>query len=250
MKRMIFGLVAAATLALTGVANATSVKDIAAATYKLYEDGHGICSMTHVKHEADSDIFITAAHCVTEDGDYTVRLPVTRINKDGTEEQLSDTAYNLKVVKTLADQDEALLQTKAGTNLPDETVDIATEEEAKTLGLGDKLMVLGFPFAEEKTITYGEFIAKVPSILDIKTPLYKTTTDVAPGNSGGALYAQFDDTWKLIGITSAMSNRNGTPMSYFTPVEVVHKTLAGFVGGTTSKAPQPVMPKSGRTDEQ
>lgn len=231
MKLRNFALAAAAACALIfpSLASASSLKDIAAATFKIYgDDGRAYCSTTFLKNDPAGALFLTAAHCVQKPDEGGMNIERDKLDPKDLKTVLSKEIYTLKAAKTIASKDIAVLQ------LLDKDVtfwetgpDIATVEEANKLSIGDDLLVVGFPAAQVKAVTKGTFSEKIAAILDLEAPMYQTTVPVAPGNSGGALYAQFDGQWKLIGTTTAM-RRDNSIMTYFQTAETVNEALRGF----------------------
>ena len=200
---------------------AASLETSANATYKLYADGVGICSIQHIKNIDEGALLLTASHCIqgSKDTQYSLRLENqgTSIGpKDVQTLEIKDErVFYLRVLRDDPKGDVALLVTKsktAGAELSD-PIDLATVDEANSVKFGDDLIVLGFPASEQKTITKGQFTAKINGKLDTQYN-YQTNIPVAGGNSGGGLYANFwnpkDGTadWKLIGTTFAKRGDN------------------------------------------
>lgn len=229
---------------LTNCANASSMKEAADATYKLYEGDRGICSMTFVGNDAGGAIFLTARHCV--DGE-KLNFRVQKLNDKY--EVLGEEIHYLKVLRQIKDDDTAILQvTDKDVALSIAAVDLATPDEAKGIEFGQDLIVLGYPAAEEKSITKGNFTAKTKGVLGV-TEQYQTTVPVAGGNSGGGLYTKFGDEYKLIGTTSAARKDNDI-MTYFSTADAVKRILAGFLNNTSvSPINKDTLP-GGRVDEK
>lgn len=228
---------------LSAAANASSLKDITAATYKLYDGaGEGYCSTTLIKNSDGKEgaIFLTAAHCADEKG---MNVRVQHIDPKNLRDVLSEEVVYVKAVKTLKTKDIAVLQAldKNSQFSVGKTVDIATVDEANTLSVGDDLLILGYPSAEAKAVTKTLFTGKVPGIEELgwdkDSPVYQVTGGVAGGNSGGGLYAKFGDEWKLIGTTSAMRTDNAI-QAYFQTAETVNEALRGY-GVSIKVTPEP-----------
>lgn len=231
---------------------AASLETSANATYKLYENGTGMCSAQHVKNIDEGALFLTAAHCVDNDkADYSIRLENRGTSPgpiaDRAFEVTDERVFHVRVLRSDEKTDVAIFVTKsktAGAELGD-PIDIASVDEANTVKFGDDVVVLGFPAAEEKTITKGQFTGKINGILGLQFN-YQTNVPVAGGNSGGGLYAKFGDSWKLIGTTSA-TRRDNSIMTYFSVSEAVWDALAGYVN---KERPAPKTPDTGAVDER
>lgn len=219
-------------------AKASELSDITQSTVKLYAFGLGNCSATFLQNTPEGAQFLTAAHCVEgKKGELTIRRQ--RLNDKF--ELISEEVFYLKAVRTLGRKDVAILQTTdnmAHFNMPG--VDVATPEEAATLNVGDRIIAVGYPGADQLAVTSGEFTAIVPVPMGLKSlldaPMYQTTVPVAGGNSGGGLYAQFDGEWKLIGTTTAKRQDNDI-MTYFQTADTVNEVLKGFVTNGTFQQP-------------
>lgn len=254
LKKILF----ASILALAPMtASASTLEEAAAATYKLYMGSDPGCSMTFVGNDDNGAIFLTAAHCVdaptsrkpteTAPEEFTLNFRVPTVT-DGfavTDEEV----HYLKVLRRSTDDDTAILQTaNKKLALPIAAATIATVEEGDGIAFGTDLVVLGFPAAEEKSITKGNFTTKRPGVLGVKEQ-YQTTVPVAGGNSGGGLWAQFGDEYKLIGTTSA-KRRDNDIMSYFSTAGAVKRILAGFLNKPKTDEIKLDLVPSGRVDEK
>lgn len=233
-------------------AGAASLETSANATYKLYQNGEGMCSAQHVKNIDEGALFLTAAHCVdNEKADYSIKLENRGTSPgpiaDRTFEVTDERVFHVRVLRADEKTDVAIFVTKsktAGAELGD-PIDVASVDEANTIKFGDDVIVLGFPAAAEKTITKGQFTGKINGILGLQFN-YQTNVPVAGGNSGGGLYAKFGDSWKLIGTTSA-ARRDNSIMTYFSVNEAVWDALAGYMN---KERPAPKTPATGTMDER
>jgi V8-like Glu-specific endopeptidase len=257
----IYALAAAGALLILFVmssAFAASLETSAGATYKLYADGRGICSIQHIKNVDEGALMLTASHCIQGDKDtkYSLHLENRGTSvgpKDvQTLEIRDERVFYLRVLRDDPKGDVALLVTKsktAGAELGD-PIDLATVDEANTVKFGDDLIVLGFPAAAEKTITKGQFTGKINGVLDTQYN-YQTNIPVAGGNSGGGLYANFPKDgvadWKLIGTTFAKRGDNDI-MTYFSVAEAIKEITAGYM--KPGETQTPVAPKATTIDER
>jgi V8-like Glu-specific endopeptidase len=238
---------------------AASLETSAAATYKLYADGRGICSIQHIKNVDEGALMLTASHCIQGEKDtkYSLHLENRGTSvgpKDVQTLEIKDErVFYLRILRDDPKGDVALLVTKsatAGAELGD-PIDLATVDEANTVKFGDDLIVLGFPAAEQKTITKGQFTAKINGVLDTQYN-YQTNIPVAGGNSGGGLYANFPGkdgaaNWKLIGTTFAKRNDNDV-MTYFSVAEAIKDITAGYMKPGETRTPE--APKATTMDER
>jgi S1-C subfamily serine protease len=131
---------------------------------------------------------------------------------DELENVMSEKIVYVKAVRTLKDWDVALFSPIGketfvqafGTAVA--VVDVASADEAKAVKLGDRLLAFGYPKAFQLQVTDGLYSGtKVlrPSIWE-KHPLYKISTPITGGNSGGGLYAQTaPGVYKLFGVNVA-----------------------------------------------
>lgn len=215
---------------MAGLASASTLVDIQKGSMKLFEGDRGICSTTVV----DADKLLTAAHCV-EGANLNVRFQVFDKDLNVVREEV----IYVKAIRTLKTKDIALLAPlDAGFKFTDGgavVIDVAsTEETNATIAFGVPVRAVGFPKAMELTVTDGVFENKVASVdkATWDSLLYKISAPITGGNSGGALYAEFDGAYKLIGVNVA-GFRDVSFMNYAVPIESVHAVLAGFVHAQT-----------------
>lgn len=204
-------------------ASASSMKEAADATYKLYDGTRGTCSMTYVGEDKNGeDFFLSAAHCFRGSGNYNVRFQTT----DEDFNVLKEEIYYVNPVRTLKSKDVVLVKSKMKGDFGT-PVDVATPEEFNP-EIGDETITIGYPGADVLTLTRGNFTGVVPGILGIDTPLYRATPGVKGGSSGGGLYAKFGEEWKLVGTTLGM-RRDSEFMNYFTNIESVDTVLSHYI---------------------
>lgn len=239
----LFGLSLLATSVIS--VGATTLKEAADATYKLYEGEAGVCSMTFIGNDADGAIFLTARHCVVDSKGLNFRIQ--KLNEKY--EVTSEVINYLEVLRQNKDDDTAILQvTEKDVALGIAAVELATPEEAKKIEFGQDLVALGFPAADQKSITKGSFTAKVAGVIDVKEQ-YQTTVPLAGGNSGGGLYAKFGEEYKLIGTASA-KRRDNDIMTYFSTADAVKRVLAGFLNNDNLVSINPDLLPGGLVDEK
>lgn len=243
MNRYVMMIAGAAMgLLSVGAVQASDMATIAAATFKLYDGERGMCSTTFLRNDKDGAFFLTAAHCVDGDGQYNVRRQtLTGVDDKEPLTVLSEQIIYVKAVKTISKKDITLLQVKdKSITFAEAPVDIATAKEAADkLKVGDNLLAAGYPAAEAFAIIKGEYTGVIPTpFAGLEGVMYQTTVPVAGGNSGGALYADFDGEWKLVGTTTGKRVDNDV-MTYFQTAKTVEDVLRGFV--TTGSRDAPVV---------
>lgn len=247
-----------AAVLLAGTAQATTLQDAVNSTYKLHEAMTPYCSSTFVGNNDEGAIFLTAAHCVADDGVMNVRIQNKSDEEKTFGDVLSEEVFYLKAVKTLKGDDVAILQTTAKVHFPDVPVDIATEDEAKkVLKIGTPVTTIGYPKAQIVAVTTGEYTGKVPPPDGgpWEVPMYQITSPITGGNSGGGLFVEINGTLKLVGVNVA-GYRDVSFMNYSSTISSVKKVLTGFLKtdgkkaeGTSPYVPTPTIGSSGKVDE-
>lgn len=237
---MIKSLITAALLALGLVSTsaASSLSEIQAASFKLSEGATGICSSTYIGQDNDGyNLFLTAAHCLGSSSELNIRRQVF----DEDMEILREEVFYVDVASRVVEKDVGILRMREKFNLGIEGVDVANLVEANLAqSVGSPVLVAGFPtsslptsiLTQSFTFTEGMMTGKTreaTEALGLDTPLVKTTANVAPGSSGGALYSMIDGEWKLVGTTVAMNNQFQF-MSYFSTPESVNYVIGVVIG--------------------
>lgn len=174
------------------------------------------CSGTIISSEADKDgkgktQILTAKHCMKGDEgqlniEFTERgKPIKEINV-WYDKDREDYKADLALI-TLRD---------AETVYP--VAAIANEEAVE---LGDDVVVVGYPRALIKTVTFGVFTGY--QVID-KNTYARATPPMTYGNSGGALFQKNGDAYELIGVTS-MKYRDSEFMNLFVPLKEIQEFL-------------------------
>lgn len=221
MKKFLLAAVAAVTLGLGGVASASTLEEVAKASFKLHDNGSPNCSAVAISPTQ----LVTAFHCVAEGTGVSNNLSIHFDTLDENYNVISSQIETVKVVRGIKNKDVAFLELRNPKAMPITTyVDVAKPDEVN-LKFGDPLIVVGYPMAIDLTVTHGEFTGLVPlPISGTVGGFYKTTVPVTGGNSGGGLYAEFGDEFKLIGLTTA-GYTNVSFMSYFSNVNSLNEVM-------------------------
>lgn len=234
-NRDIIGWVAMGLVALAGLlmlaagARASSLDDIQKGTLMIYSGSDGFCSGTLIA----PDLILSAAHCADNGDGINVRVQVL----DEKEDVMSEKLVYVKAVRTLKDWDVALFSPKdSKTNFVQAfgssvaVVDIASDDEAKAVKLGDRVIAFGYPKAFQLQVTDGLW-SGMKFIKDgiWKHPLYKISAPITGGNSGGGLYLLLpDQSLKLLGVNVA-GFRDVAFMNYAASHDAVVAVTQGFV---------------------
>jgi hypothetical protein len=207
---------------------AVDLAGIEAATLMLYEDGKPVCT-TSVVHSGDSGtILLSANHCIDGGGEFSIRT----VNKDG-RAITSYTVYMVDVLKKEPKADLAVLRLRdKAASFP--VTDVATAEEADgALFKGADVLAAGYPgtrYARMDDLVYTEGLftglrdSFEPSV---KAEVYRATTPIWYGNSGGALYTKIDGEWKLVGVATQVDPETPWSTSLWVPAAEIQKILKG-----------------------
>jgi S1-C subfamily serine protease len=215
--------------ASTIYARASSLDDIQKGTLMLYNGGDGFCSGTLIA----PDLILSAAHCADQGDGVNVRVQTL----DDKDEVLSEKLVYVKAVRTLKEWDVALFSPKDskqnfvqafGSSVA--VIDVASDDEAKTIKLGDRVLAFGYPKAFQLEVTDGLFSGlKFLKGSIWEHQLYKISSPITGGNSGGGLYLTLaDGTLKLLGVNVAGFRDVGF-MNYATTHDAIMAVMKGFV---------------------
>lgn len=214
------------TLGMVTASPASSIQEIEKASFRIHQLDRGICSSTYIgKNSEGENLFISAAHCFAN-GDQGMNVRRQIFDEDM--DILREEVFYIKLVYSFPEGDTAVFKMKEKLDLGIKAVDVADSVEANLYSTpGADVLVAGFPLAQSFTFTTGMMSGKTKEVseeLGVKTPLVKTTANVAPGSSGGSLYTKIGDEWKLIGTTVGMHMRFQF-LTYFSTPESVHKAI-------------------------
>jgi hypothetical protein len=224
-------------------ARAVDLAGIEAATLMLYKDGKPVCT-TSVVHSGDSGtILLSANHCIdTAFMEPTPEFSIRLVVKDENRQTISYTVYMADVLKKDPAADIAVLRLRdKGVNLP--VTDVATVEEADAaLFKGADVLAAGYPgtrYARMDDLVYTEglFTGLRDSFVgSVKAGVYRATTPIWYGNSGGALYTKIGDTWKLVGVATQVDPETPWSTSLWIPAKEIQKILVGAWVGSVAPA--------------
>jgi S1-C subfamily serine protease len=146
-------------------------------------------------------ILLTAKHCV-DDRQQGRKNHVDFLTYQNNRVVKKD-RYLAEVKGTYYKADLALLELDDKDTLFENPIPIAARETV--IALGDETVAIGYPFSMGINVTFGHFQSIIPE--DTFTPgqeFIRSTPDVGPGNSGGALLRKVGDKYELIGVTTAV----------------------------------------------
>ncbi len=196
------------------------------------------CSGTVVASAADIDgkvrtLILTAKHCVPgRDEPITVNVPTYVQGRI-----VSEIAYRATVDEVSYKHDLAVLVLPEGTPVLPHVAKLGAADVA--LIEGETVWAVGFPKGEVRTLTEGAFgnrqSVKHSGVNGGKlTEFFRATTNIAGGNSGGALFHQAEDgSYKLIGVAS-LAWKDATFMAYFVPIDAIRNFLKTKPGSASS----------------
>lgn len=206
-----------------------------APTYQLFDGDRPMCSGTFIRSDDKEDLYLTAAHCVAASGRFNVRQRVVNDEFEVTSERV----FYLKPVRTLTGMDVAVLRTAEPSGVF-AVAKIADEETGKSLVPGMPVIAAGYPLAMERTLTRGEFTERVkaPDGFDMKGAVYRATANIASGSSGGGLYVETADGWRLVGCAAMVANGNPF-IAVFSTLDSVRRVTDGLLEADKSALPSP-----------
>jgi S1-C subfamily serine protease len=203
---------------LFGVAQASTLQEIADSTYKFYIGGRAGCSAVAVSETK----LVTAFHCVANGNNFAIAVQKLGPNF----EVLSMEVIFADVIRGLKGKDVALLEIRDG-KLPT-FVDIASADYMPKFG--DSLIAVGYPMVVDLTVTHGVFTGFVPlPELGMEGGFYKTTVPVTGGSSGGGLYAPVKGgEYNLVGLTTG-GYQHVDFMTYFSNTQSLNEVIKNLL---------------------
>jgi S1-C subfamily serine protease len=168
-------------------------------------------------------LVLTAKHCVdtAKPGD-TQTVDVT--SYDGRLNAVKVTSYLADVAGKAAASDVALLRLRDKETYFEKV--IALESAEAPLLFGEDVIAVGYPRAMALTLTRGALgpIDRI-NVTGQEHGYLRSSTDIAPGSSGGGLYhIAADGDWKLIGIATA-GVTSAPFMTFFTSIDEIEAYL-------------------------
>ena len=207
---------------LSSATFASSIEDITRGTFVLYADGTSICTTQLVS----PDLLLTANHCVEKPD---VKYSIKKVNKNDNGGIISEEIFYAVPTEQSTNNDTAILELFTPFYAP--VVDVATDEEAATLKLGDPVLLFGYPgstYSPQETlvVTDGLYTGITNALVPTITGKFiRTTAGSYYGKSGGGLYAEFDGEWKLIGSNSQLNPEIISEFSLATSTEAVNEII-------------------------
>lgn len=219
-RMLIAGGVILAGVLFFGNAQASTLREVVESTVSLYHSDRFACSATYVYTKDNEDYFLTAAHCMANEG-MNVRF-VEKNMEEGYRVESIKSYYAIEVNKD-EDNDTALIKTYVPTEVLMTPIDIAATDEA--LDYGSDMMAAGYPAGREISITFGTFTGRVQHPIFEEGEAYRADNAIAPGSSGGGFYHQVgDNDYELVGVTSALL-MGSQGINFFTTLDAVQATL-------------------------
>jgi S1-C subfamily serine protease len=219
---------------------AVDLAGIEAATVILYKGSSAVCSASVVHSGEDGTVLLTANHCIDGGGEFSIRT----VNKDG-RSITSYTVYMVDVLKREPKADLAVLRLRdKAASFP--VTDVATAEEADAaLFKGAEVLAAGYPGSryapmEDLVYTAGLFTGLRDSFVpSVEVPVYRTTSPLWYGKSGGALYVKIGGDFKLVGVASQLNPETPWETALFIPAKEIQKILVGaWIGSVAPLDPE------------
>lgn len=212
----------------SGTVRAASLSQIEAATVLLHQNEVSNCT-AQVVHSGDETILLTANHCVdVVKSEYSIKTTV----RDG-RETVSHTFFMADVFKRFPKADIAVLRLR-DRDTKFAATEVATQEELDAaLFKGAKVLAAGYPstrFISQRDLVFTEglFTGETESLVaETEALLYRATASIFYGNSGGGLYLETKDGWKLIGVASQLDPSLPWQTSLWSPLAEIERALKG-----------------------
>lgn len=212
-------LFAGTTLAGTALADTAQMqREMFGVSVQIDKD----CSGTLIHSDRDkksgdvSTFVLTAKHCVEASGkEYRVEVPVYQQNR-----VVKVESYVATVKGRDWRSDIALLELKDKGTWFETVAAIGAPKAA--LAMGEPVWTVGYPEGRALTVVPGMFTsAEVIDFPKAGSEYYRATPNVVGGNSGGGLFRMEDGKYRLIGVTSAVSNRSSWIAYYVTREDIL-----------------------------
>lgn len=202
------------------------------------------CSGVVIDTSDENKTFIvTAEHCVTGDKSGRVNIDIKDKQK-----LISTEQHVFDVIVRDVEDDVAFLQLrKEGLNLEGATIGKEDPQE------GEPVWVVGYPLGKSRLITSGFFggfdsldLNKPGGFSELGDyrPVYRASPAIIGGSSGGGMFVEGEDGYKLVGITHA-GFPNFFVASFFNPQEAINNIVErGLKIVSEQDKPKLIEPKS------
>jgi S1-C subfamily serine protease len=191
-----------------------------------------------VKETGEAETYVlTAKHC-TDSTDQ--RLVVNVAEYDDKLRRKFVTAYDAKVLGSSYKSDLALIRLEDKTKVFENVAKIAPKDTK--VKFGQQVHVVAYPLGGSETYTVGSlgFVEVQDAFKDVSKSreFFRATPDIAPGSSGGAMFAEVNGSYQIIGTVTG-GYRGFTFVNMFTPFEEINEYLDVARGSWKSyKAPE------------
>ncbi|MBA3776755.1 MAG: trypsin-like peptidase domain-containing protein [Betaproteobacteria bacterium] len=173
---------------------------------------------------------LTAKHCVADVGAHQLTVNIPGFDADS--RLVREIAYKATVIARYDAHDLALLKLADTETVLTDVVSLAPAD--LKMQRGEDTWAVGYPVGLVQTLTVGIFTSRNtipwgPEGVTRDFEYFRATADVAPGNSGGALFRQADDgRYEQIGVLTGTA-KAGNHLALWVPIDVVHEFLARAV---------------------
>lgn len=233
------GILAAAIFATNAFAN--DIEETSKTVHKLTIGGDffgldataDICSAVAISPNQ----LVTAAHCVPKDVDLLIRTE----KLDDNLKVLSTSTVFVQTVRINKKKDTAFLETLDKDHTFPAVAEIC---EDYTPVIGDEMMTIGFPSADVKMVTKGQFGSLVSLEKYDLDKFWKTSVPVVGGNSGGGLFVPNGDGYCLAGLATARFPDSFE--SFFSPLSSLKEITKNLINSGTP-APRLEVPELARS---
>lgn len=164
----------------------------------------------------EGNAVLTAAHCVRNMKNGSLVPLMQELVEAG---KVTETRYRANLVYTDANADLALLLVEGDLG------DLSPATVGDNVALGDEVIVVGNPGRINNIVTKGivsRAFHPVTMQMQYHLELFRSDVDIAPGNSGGAVY---NSRGELVGVSSIATIGPGMSLGGFTTTEQIRDFL-------------------------
>ena len=192
----------------------------------------GFCSGTFVQSERDQvsgevkTFILTAKHCLRDRTEGT-DISVVVHNYDEKNREVNAVDYKATVYGKSYKSDLALLRLKDKNKFFTTIAKVAPADTKLTFG--QDVWVVGYPLGLSQTMTSGT-LGRVEAVdafgsMSNSKEFYRSTPDIAPGNSGGAMFQKnAKGDYEVIGVATG-TIQGFTYINFYSPVEEIAEYL-------------------------